>query len=408
MHEIGHLLGLGHAYDLPAETVMGQGENSEYIASPSAPLDDDSEYYDAASEDVFPGDADIIHGQYLYRPDSNDVDVYQFTLVADGTLNAETVAERMDNSSLLDSVLTRLRRRRQPDRPKRRLLQRRLVRLRAALARHVLRRREQHGQHGVRSRTWSTAALGGTSQGDYDLRLTFLPSRLDDGTGDAEHMVDTTGTMLDGDADGVPGGVYNFWFNVETLENTHFRRQGDHRRRRVRLGTLANPYSDIDDALAAAQPGDIVRIVGNRDRTFLEQETFEVGVDPQQTAVGDLDGDGAADLVVTNQDDGTVSVLYGLGDGTFWAPVTLDVGNSPTGLQLGDVNGDGRLGHRRRQSGRRHDLAVAQRREPELRHPDHAVRRQPTRPPLPWVISTTTARRTSSSSTRATTRSGCS
>jgi hypothetical protein len=55
--------------------------------------------------------------------------------------------------------------------------------------------------------------LGGTTQGIYDLRLNFRP--------DADRtIIDATGIPLDGDADGVPGGVYNTWFRDENLQNS--------------------------------------------------------------------------------------------------------------------------------------------------------------------------------------------
>ena len=64
--------------------------------------------------------------------------------------------------------------------------------------------------------------------------------------------------------------------------------------------------------------------------------------------MGDLNGDGKADLAVANEGSNTVSVLLNLGAGTFAAKVDYVVGTAPYSLGLGDLDGDGKV-----------DLAVA-------------------------------------------------
>lgn len=80
MNDVGWALGLGNDAELPA-----------------------------SNELVFPNDQDVIHGQLLERPDSNDVDMYRFTIDLEegktGSLTAQTFAERQADSSLLDTVL---------------------------------------------------------------------------------------------------------------------------------------------------------------------------------------------------------------------------------------------------------------------------------------------------------------
>ncbi|NUP07832.1 MAG: VCBS repeat-containing protein [Polyangiaceae bacterium] len=62
-------------------------------------------------------------------------------------------------------------------------------------------------------------------------------------------------------------------------------------------------------------------------------------------AVGDVSGDGAADIVTANQEDHSVSVLLGDGAARF-APAAgspIRLGAEPYVLRLADVDGDGRL-----------------------------------------------------------------
>jgi len=59
------------------------------------------------------------------------------------------------------------------------------------------------------------------------------------------------------------------------------------------------------------------------------------------TAIADLNGDGAPDLVVGNGGPSTVSVLLGRGDGTFPVARSFDVAGGPAAILVGDLNGDG-------------------------------------------------------------------
>jgi Flp pilus assembly secretin CpaC len=90
------------------------------------------------------------------------------------------------------------------------------------------------------------------------------------------------------------------------------------------------------------------RTGGKQDGTFAAKTDYPVGVSPAGIATADFNGDSAMDLAVTNQGDGTISVLLGNGDGTFGTQTTFATGNGPAGVATADFNGDGNT-----------DLAVA-------------------------------------------------
>ncbi|QEG01721.1 Thermophilic serine proteinase precursor [Stieleria maiorica] len=93
---------------IPVQTSLQQTINP---AIDSLTIDDPLPNALEGDEPIFPGRSDILHGQLLHRPDSVDVDLYRFEVALDagrefGTLTVETFAERLPDSSLLDTSLT--------------------------------------------------------------------------------------------------------------------------------------------------------------------------------------------------------------------------------------------------------------------------------------------------------------
>lgn len=96
--------------------------------------------------------------------------------------------------------------------------------------------------------------------------------------------------------------------------------------------------------LVGPTSGDTVNtFLGNGNGTFQADAIYNVGSAPEKVAVQDLNGDGVLDLAVNNTGDDTLSILLGMGDGTFETVNLLGTGSqsSPAKVMAGDFNGDG-------------------------------------------------------------------
>ncbi|MEX0793622.1 MAG: hypothetical protein WD045_10830, partial [Pirellulaceae bacterium] len=166
-HEIGHLLGLRHTYELPPGTNLG--EEGELA-------------FGQMTERLLPGNHDITHLRHLYRPDSFDIDLYRFEVTETGRFTAEIMAERLADSSQLDAVLT-------------------LYREAGDGTRQVIARNDNYfsndsflemeleigtyyigvsaSGNNVYDPSIEDSGMGGTSEGLYDLQLRFNPNVSD-------------------------------------------------------------------------------------------------------------------------------------------------------------------------------------------------------------------------------------
>ncbi len=80
--------------------------------------------------------------------------------------------------------------------------------------------------------------------------------------------------------------------------------------------------------------------------SFAAPVNFSAGSVPYGVAIADLDGDGKLDIAVVNYSGGTISIFKntstGIGNISFQAQVTFSIGTNPRQLAIGDLDGDGK------------------------------------------------------------------
>ncbi len=76
---------------------------------------------------------------------------------------------------------------------------------------------------------------------------------------------------------------------------------------------------------------------------FYSTSAFQLSSNAFTLALGDLNRDGRADVVVVNPGPGTVSVLLSAGEGTLRGAVSYPTGSGPSKVSIVDVNRDGNL-----------------------------------------------------------------
>ena len=263
MTAMGFVLGLERAADLPPSTTMSFGPDAFTVEG--AP----------PAEDLAPGNHDVVHAQYLHKPDSNDIDLYKFTVdlgdaaqeqKESSTLVVETFAERQPNASLLDTLVTVFQETETLDGTgavigtQREIIARNddyysedsYIELTVGTGTYYV--QVTSTGNGSTLPEHEESGYGGTTEGKYQLRLDLRSNLSSD-----EVLSDATGTALDGDGDGTPGGAYNFWFRsvdeAETVivDKAHVQTLASHWERwPIRLTTSRTPWTQPHQATSYA------------------------------------------------------------------------------------------------------------------------------------------------------------
>ncbi|MGC9950205.1 MAG: VCBS repeat-containing protein [Bryobacteraceae bacterium] len=108
-----------------------------------------------------------------------------------------------------------------------------------------------------------------------------------------------------------------------------------------------NGDGKLDLAVAnVADVESVVVLLGKGDGTFQPPASYRGGQDVESLAVGDFNGDGKLDLVTANKgstpSEGSIAILLGNGDGTFQNALTYADLLQPQAVVVGDWNGDGK------------------------------------------------------------------
>ena len=95
----------------------------------------------------------------------------------------------------------------------------------------------------------------------------------------------------------------------------------------------------------SANPGMISVFLGEESGTLAPAVGYPTdGIWSGNLTAADINGDGYADIIASNQYSGTVAILLGNGDGTLATPFLLDpAGSQPCMIAAADLNGDGRV-----------------------------------------------------------------
>jgi hypothetical protein len=106
-------------------------------------------------------------------------------------------------------------------------------------------------------------------------------------------------------------------------------------------------HADLIAAISGS--GNVAVFRGNGDGTFQAAQTFAAGPSPVAIVVADFDGDGRPDVTTTNDgppasgDPGHAVLLLGNGDGTLQAARRFAIGDSPWAMVTADFDADGRV-----------------------------------------------------------------
>jgi hypothetical protein len=101
-------------------------------------------------------------------------------------------------------------------------------------------------------------------------------------------------------------------------------------------GVVTNLFGTI----TVEEPTSVSVLMGSGDGGFTAGVILDGGIRPSHVETADLDGNGTADLLVSDTIGDQLGVLLGNGDGTFQSPSWIALGGSLDKLKVADLNGD--------------------------------------------------------------------
>jgi hypothetical protein len=186
----------------------------------------------------------------------------------------------------------------------------------------------------------TVSVLLGNGDGTFKAAVTYptgnTPQTLAEGDFNGDGNVDLAVGNLNDNTVGIYLGNGDGTFKAAVTYSVGSQPQG------VQVGDF-NGDGFADLAVSNSGDGTVSVLLGKGDGTFQAQVPYAVGGSPVGLAIADFNGDGNQDISVDNaaQSSLSQSVLLGKGDGTFQTQLTFKTGNFPYGLAVGDFNGDG-------------------------------------------------------------------
>jgi hypothetical protein len=118
---------------------------------------------------------------------------------------------------------------------------------------------------------------------------------------------------------------------------------GKHPYQRIRVADL-NGDGTADIIIPNLEGNNVSVLLGEGKGTFVQPTGSPFPLDrfPNIVAMGDVDGDGSVDVVVSNPDGGHITILAMTRNGRVASRKHLSVREHPKGLAIRDVDGDGK------------------------------------------------------------------